>query len=191
LKRKTIKRILLFLWLTILAVFWGYYLYNPEFITANNISEFLMKFESHLLIAYTILSIIRAFTLLPGSTFVIAGAFIFSSNLPMLLIASIIGIISSSTIIYFFSDYMGFDEYFQKKYPKKMNYIRSKLESRYGFGFMLLWCALPIAPSDLVFYLAGSLHISYYKFILAVLIGHIFLFSLWIFLTNNISNILI
>lgn len=84
---------------------------------------------------------------------------------------------------------MGFDEYFKKKYPKRIEYFQRKLESKYGLGFMLLWCSLPIAPSDLIFYLAGSLHISYHKFILAVFIGHIFLFSLWILLTDNFLSL--
>lgn len=150
-----------------------------------------MKFEHHLLIAYTILNIIRALTLVPASTLVIVGTLIFSGNLPMVLLSSILGILVSSSIIYFFSDYMGFDEYFQKKYPKKMNYIKRKLESKYGFGFLLLWCSLPIVPSDLVFYLSGALHMSYYKFILAVFLGHIFLFSLWILLTDNLSGLII
>jgi uncharacterized membrane protein YdjX (TVP38/TMEM64 family) len=189
LKKKVIRKILLIIWLSVLAFFWGYYFYDPQFISTDNLEDFLMRFESHLLIAYTIISALRAFTLLPSSTFVIVGTLLFSSNYYMLLFVSIIGILISSTIIYFFSDFMGFDEYFKKKYPKRIEYFQRKLESKYGLGFMLLWCSLPIAPSDLIFYLAGSLHISYHKFILAVFIGHIFLFSLWILLTDNFLSL--
>jgi len=191
LKRKTVRKILLIIWILILISFWGYYIYDPTFISTQSLASFILRFESHLIITFTIISSLRAFTLLPSSSFVIAGTLLFANNLPLVLIISLIGIIFSSTSIYYFSDFMGFDEYFQERYPKKMNYIKSKLESKYGFAFIVLWCGLPIVPSDLVFYLSGALHLKYRKFIVAVLIGHIILFSFWIYFTSFISKILI
>lgn len=190
-KRKTVQRIILVVWLCILAAFWGYYLYNPEFISAENISNFMLRFKSHLLITYAVMFVLRPFTMLPGATFVIVGTIIFPTSLEVILILSICCELISSSIIYFFSDFMGFDEYFQKKYPKKMNYIKGKMESKSGFGFMLLWCSTPFVPSDLVFYLAGSLHINYKKFILAVFLGHIVLYSIYVYFTDIFLKVII
>jgi len=182
---------LLIIWLIVLLIFWGYYLYDPKFISTQNLTSFFSRFERHLIIVFTLISSLRAITLLPSSSFVIAGTLLFPDNLPLVLVTSLIGIIISSTLIYFFSDFMGFDEYFQEKYPKRMNYFKAKLESKYGLGFLLLWCSLPVTPSDLVFYLSGSMHLNYRKFIIIVIIGHIILFSFWIYFTSFLSKIFI
>jgi len=181
---------MLIIWLLVLTIFWGYYFYNPDFVSAENLSTFILKFKNHILVTYAIMFILRPFTMLPGATFVIVGTIIFPTNLEVILILSTCCELVSSSIIYFFSDFMGFDEHFQRKFPKKMDYIKQKLESKSGFTFMLLWCSTPFTPSDLIFYLAGSLHISYKKFIVAVFLGHIILYSIFVYFTDSILDVI-
>ena len=190
-KHKYIKRIILFFWLSVLITFWTYALFNPSIISAKNISNFILKFETHLLIVYAIMFILRPFVMVPGATFVIVGAMIFETRLELILLISVFCELASSSIVYFFSDYMGFDKFFKKRYPKKLEKFKNKLESKSGFLFILFWCSFPFVPSDLIFYLSGSLRISYKKFILAVFLGHVVLYSIYIFFTDTFFGNLI
>lgn len=188
-RRKYIQRTILIVWLIILISFWVYSLSHSEFMSAEYISDFILKFETHFLIVYSIMFILRPFVLLPGATYVIVGSLLFN-NLELVLLISVLCEIISSTIIYYFSSYLGFDDFFKKKYAKKMKRLKIKLESKTGFVFMLAWSSFPFVPSDLLFYVAGSLHINYKKFILAVFTGHIVLYGIYVYFTDSVLRLL-
>ena len=117
-KVKILKRITLITWLLLLVSIWLYYIYNPKFFTADNIANILSQYKGSIFVIYTIIGILRGFTFLPNLTLVVAGTILFPDNYTLLLITSVIGIVGSSTIIYFFSDFLDINVMFEKKYPK-------------------------------------------------------------------------
>ncbi len=177
---KIFKRIALILWLLLLAFIWGYYLFNPEFFKAENLALMLSKYEGHLLLVYTIIGVLRGLTLLPNMTLLIAGTLLFPDSYVMLLIASVFGITASSTMIYYFSDFLGFDSFFEKKYPKKIDFIKEKM-NKYGVAILLVWSFLPVVPSDLISYVSGTLNFNITKFVAAIIVGHTIIYFVIIF----------
>ena len=109
--------------------------------------------------------------------------------IPTLFLVSIMGIIISAIIIYYFSGYMEFDKFFEKKYSHKIVRIRKKLNSKYGFLFIIFCCFFPLFPSDLICYVAGTIKINFKRYILAVFLGESVIVSFYIFSGNQIITL--
>ncbi len=178
------RKVILIIWGIFLIAPFAYYLYSPDTFSPQNISEFIREFETHLLLTYLIISIIRGVTLIPPTVIVLAGILLSPDKPYSILIISLLGIIISSSFIYYFSKKFEIDKYFEIRFPEKIIYVKKKINSKYGWGFVLLWCCFPIVPSDLIFYVSGILKMDYKKFISAVIIGQSVIFSFWIFIGN-------
>lgn len=176
------------LWLTVIVVCVGYYLANPSAFTAENIAAFLTRFQGAIWIVYLIFSIVRGITLLPSTPLVLAGTMLFPGQPWAVLGVSMTGILLSSTMIYYFSDLLGFDEYFERKNPDLSHKVKAKLEHPLGFLFVAGWAFFPFVPTDLVCYLAGTTKMNFAKFITAVGVGEVILCSFYIFFGGAFVN---
>lgn len=165
---RSVRKILIVLWLFLLVTLGTKGIFDPSFFRPENLVALLQQFGPFLLLAYFLLSILRGFTLIPSMPFVVAGVLLFPDNLPFVYIISLAGILLSSTLIYYFSQEMGFDEYFEKhaSYHRIEKWIRS-----HGFPFIFVWSFVPFLPTDLVCYIAGTVGVPYRRFILAVALG--------------------
>ncbi len=164
---KIIKKVFLILWIALLITGFTYYTINPEFFTPASLKEFFEQFWGYLLVAYFIISALRGFTLIPSSPFVLVGVLLFPDNLPFVYIISLFGILLSSTMIYFFSREMGFEEILLKRYGNRIKKYEHWIQ-KHGFLFVAIWSFLIIVPTDLICYIAGTLKMQYTKFITAV-----------------------
>lgn len=166
----------------------GSYLAYPQAFTAENIAAFLLRFQGEIWLVYLAMSILRGFSLLPSTPLVIAGTLLFPTQPFAVLAISIIGILLSSSMIYFFSEYLGFNEFFENHKPELTHKIKARLERPTGFLFIAIWAFFPLVPTDLVCYLAGTTRMNYWKFIAAVLAGEMILCSFYIFLGGAVLN---
>ena len=180
------KKIFLLGWLLFLIGCLGYYVSHTDDFTPKHIIDFVRRFEGHLLLAYFIISFLRGFTLMPSTPLVIAGALLFPENKINVLLISLGGILFSATLIYFLSEFLGFDSYFEKIAPEKMVSITTKINSPWGFLFVVLWSFFPLAPTDLVCYLAGTVRMNFLRFILAVALGELII---CLFYTYSIGSL--
>lgn len=167
------KRIFLWSWLLFLFGCAGYYVFHSDEFTPHHIIDFIRRFEGHLLAVYFLISFLRGFTLVPSTPFVIAGLLLFPENKFAVLLISLGGILFSATLIYFLSEFLGFDKYFEKAAPEKITRITSKMNSPWGFLFVVAWAFFPLAPTDLVCYLAGTTRMNYLRFIIAIAMGEL------------------
>ncbi len=179
----------LVVWLCVILAGVGSFLMYPQSFTATNIAEFLQRFQGWIWLVYLAMSAFRGFSLLPSSPLVIAGTLLFPIQPFAVLGVSIIGILLSSSMIYFFSEYLGFAEYFEGHKPELTHKLKAKLEHPLGFIFVALWAFFPLVPTDLVCYLAGTTKMNYWKFIAAVCVGEIVLCSIYIFLGGSIVGL--
>lgn len=154
---------------------------RPELFTPDGIAAFLAKFQNEALSIYLAVSVIRGFTLLPSTPFVIAGTLAFPASPWIVLAISIVGIIVSSSLIYWFSDVLGISDFFEKKKPAAVAKIRSRLEHPTGLLFVFLWAFFPLVPTDAVCYVAGSTRMNFLKFIAVIAAGEVILCSFYIF----------
>ena len=166
------------------------YLYSPETFSPKNIAAILEEFQGSAVLIYLLLSIVRGFTLLPSTPLVLAGTIMFPASPWLVLGVSLVGIIVSSSMIYWFSDLLGFDEYFESKKPHHVQKIRKKLEHPLGLGFVSLWAFFPLVPTDAVCYVAGSIRMHYAKFIMAVFVGELVLCACYVFGGRHLFSLL-
>lgn len=174
------------LWIAIVVAGVGSYLYSPNSFTAESIATFMLRFGGIIWLVYFLFSAVRGFTLLPSTPLVLAGTILFPDQPFVVLAVSMIGILLSSTMIYYFSEFLGFDDYFENHKPETTQKIKHKLEHPLGFLFVAGWAFFPFVPTDLVCYLAGTTRMRFWKFILAVGIGELILCTCYIFLGGSL-----
>jgi uncharacterized membrane protein YdjX (TVP38/TMEM64 family) len=182
--------ICLVVWLAVLISGIGGYIANPHAFTAENIAAFLLRFQTGIWLVYLAMSVLRGFTLLPSTPLVLAGTLLFPTQPFVVLTVSIIGILLSSTMIYAFSEYLGFHDYFESHKPALTHRIKAKLEHPAGFAFVALWAFFPLVPTDLVCYLAGTTKMNFWEFIGAVFTGELILCTTYVFFGGAVLNYL-
>jgi uncharacterized membrane protein YdjX (TVP38/TMEM64 family) len=183
------KKILTLTWGLFLVVCIVFIFLNPEKFTPNKIAGFIEQFNHRMLFIYFLISVLRGLTLVPSTPFVLAGTILFPSQPWTVLLISIAGIIFSSTMIYYFSEYLGFGTFLENKYPNKIRKVENYLQKPGGFLFVFLWAFLPVLPTDLVCYVAGTLRMNFLKYILALTLGELILCSIYIFGYGYLSQI--
>jgi uncharacterized membrane protein YdjX (TVP38/TMEM64 family) len=169
------------IWVCIILAGIGSYLVWPEWFTARSIADVLNKFQSEALLIYFAVSVFRGLTLLPSTPLIIAGTLLFPQQAWLVLAVSIVGILISSAMIYWFSDLLGFSEFFETRKPEHVKKIRTRLEHPTGIFFVILWAFFPLVPTDAVCYVAGSTRMHFPKFLGAIFLGELILCCLYIF----------
>jgi uncharacterized membrane protein YdjX (TVP38/TMEM64 family) len=117
---------------------------------------------------YLLLSSLRGFTFIPAAPLLAIGIVLFP-RIP-LFILTLLGILISSAIIYWFSGSLHLEEVFSKRYAKMMEKVHGLLHKR-ELPVITAWCLFPITPTDLMVYVCGVLRISFKKTMLGVAIG--------------------
>jgi uncharacterized membrane protein YdjX (TVP38/TMEM64 family) len=174
------------IWLGVIVSGLVAYIVYPDAFTPESIALFLSRFQGEIWAVYVLISAIRGFTLLPSTPLVIAGTLLFPTQPLAVLAVSLVGILLSSSLIYFFSDKLGFRYFFEKYGATKLDKIKSRLERRTGVAFVALWAFFPLVPTDLVCYAAGIVRMHFAKFITAIFAGELILCSVYVFLGNTI-----
>lgn len=181
-KKDNKKYILIAVWLLFFCISLYIYFFNSEILKSG-----LMKFSgSSLWIAYAIFVLVgclRGFALLPVTYLIVAGIFLFP--LWPLYIMIMLGVLVSSASVYYFSEYLNFDEYFEKKYPKQINTIKNFL-SKNELPIVTVWSFMPFLPTDLICYVCGALEVDIKKFLFGVILGEGVACWLYIFLGKEI-----
>ena len=185
---RVIRTICIVIWLSVLIAGVGWYIATPESFTAEHIAAFLERFQGWIWLVYLLMSVLRGFTLLPSTPLVLAGTILFPGQQWAVFAVSLIGIALSSTLIYYFSEFLGFHEYFENRKPELTHKIRRRLEHPLGFLFVAAWAFFPLVPTDLVCYLAGTTRMNYWKFIAAVFVGEAILCYGYIFFGGSLLN---
>lgn len=136
---------------------------------------------------FLLLGSLRGFTLIPVTYLIVLGL-LFLNPLP-LFVLTMAGIVISSASIYRFSDFLGFDEFFEKKYPKQISRLKSEFSKR-ELPIIVFWSFFPFLPTDLICYVAGSLRVDLKKLVLGVIIGEGITSGIYIFFGHQLIRYL-
>lgn len=183
-KNSVLKKSILLVWLGLIVFCLSYYFIHPERFTADEITFFLQKFNAQILIVYFIISVLRGFTLIPSTPFVLAGAIILPEQPFLALFISLLSIGISATMIYYFSDYLNLGQRIEKVYP--VHKIKQTLNKPIGVFAIFLWSFFPVIPTDIVCYAAGAVKMNFIKFITAVVLGELLTCTLYIFFVGKL-----
>ena len=173
----------------IVIVFWVvlvFFLKSKNIISfdINAIEQSLQANEKYLIPVFIFLWSIRIFAFIPGVTFMVIGGICFGPVEAILL--STIGIFISETFIYFISKYFStskLTQFLNNRHPDIGDLIK-----KYDYKFLTIGIICPLAPTDVICYLAASAGIKYIKFILTVIISNLPVVALYSFVGTSINS---
>jgi uncharacterized membrane protein YdjX (TVP38/TMEM64 family) len=186
---KQFKKYLRWTWIVLILIAVTLFLIYPNSFTAESLKTILNDNSSLILLAFIVLSCIRALFFLPSTLFVLMGTVLYPDEPVFVLIVSMIGILIGASLVYKAASILTPEQLFRGKNLTRMQGVRSKME-KYGFSIVLLWSFFPAVPTDLICYVAGTIKMSFWKFILAVFLGEIILVSIYIWSGKSIIELL-
>ncbi len=177
-----IKFLLIGMWVLVFSFSLYVYFFNPDLLK----SQFLSLSGTSLVLGYVIYLLagcLRGFTLIPITYFILAGI-VLLPPVP-LYILTLIGVLVSSASIYYFSEYLNFDKYFEANHKKEIDRIKGFL-AKNELPIVIVWSFMPFLPTDLICYVCGTLEVDIKKFLIGVLIGEGVSCAIYIFLGKEI-----
>lgn len=175
-----LQLILKWTWIFIITICVIAYVVDSSLFSNETIATFIGEFSGYAWTVYFLIHLLRGFVLLPSTPLIFAGVVLFPNHLIWVLAVSILGIIGSSLLIYYFSDKLGFSSFFDSE-SRKLKVVKGKLSGKNGFIYILLWSFIPIVPTDVVCYVSGALRIKLPVFITSLFLGELVLCSIYIF----------
>ena len=104
------RRIALGLWLGLTVGLGVVYFVNPALIDPATLVRALRQAGPLVLVGYALLSVLRPLTLVPSTVLIVVGTLLFPDRYWLVFAVSLAGVVTSSTLVYFFFDYLGLAE---------------------------------------------------------------------------------
>ena len=176
--RTKVRRKTLFIWITILTVTLVLYYTNRDFFDISFLKEYVGDHKVLVLSLYLIILTFIGLTFIPSTPFAVAGVLLFS---PLeAYIINLVGIISSSIVVYYFTQYLRLDVWLESKYPDKIEKVKKALRKK-ELPIIAGWSFFPVVPTDLIIYVSSTLSIPFWKCAVGIIIGEGTLNALYIF----------
>lgn len=155
-------------WLLVVGAVLALYLTHRDQISVVWIRGMVHDNRFLVLPVYLLLLSVLGLAFIPSTPFAIAGVFLFDPTLAFFL--NLVGIITSSTIVYHFAGFLGLRDAFEARYPHLTEKVRAALAHK-ELPIIVGWSFFPVVPTDLIIYVASTLEIPIWKCLLGVLIG--------------------
>jgi uncharacterized membrane protein YdjX (TVP38/TMEM64 family) len=187
---KQAKKIIHYIWIGLVIVGLFFLIINPDAFSVKGISAFLKKSGHWVWLVYIIITLLRGLLLFPSTPFVLAGAILFPDQLILVGVVSMLGILSSATLLYYFADRFGFGDYLYKKAPHRIEKAHIELNKPKGKWLVAAWAWFPFVPTDIICYVAGLVKMRYSIMITGIFLGEAILISLYLYLGKDILHFL-
>ena len=168
----TSRRIACGFWLAVSLALTVLYVRRPELIDPANLVDVLRQSGPFVLLAYVVVSVLRPVTLVPSTVLIVAGTLLFPERYALVFAVSLAAVVASAAIIYYFFDFLGLAELFERRHAARVRWLEEQVRAR-GFWIVAGWSAFPFVPTDVICYAAGSLRMPVGKFLLGVTVGEI------------------
>ncbi|HCC70957.1 MAG TPA: TVP38/TMEM64 family protein [Bacteroidales bacterium] len=177
-EKRMIRKKSFYLWLVILAIILTLYIINKEWFDISFLKRFVKDHKFFVVAVYLTILTFIGLTFLPSTPFAIAGLLFF----PVVeaYIINMAGIITSTVIVYYFTQYLGLDKWIEMKFPQQIEKTKKALRKK-ELPIITAWSFFPVVPTDLIIYVSSSLRVSFLKCVIGVLIGEGILNAMYIF----------
>ncbi len=179
--KKEVRKKTLFAWIAIVIVALCLYFFNRHIFDISFLKEYVGDNKLMVVSIYLIILTFIGLTFIPSTPFAVAGVLLFPPAEAYLI--NLIGIATSSVIVYYFTKYLRLDLWIENKYPKQITKIRNALK-RKELPIIAAWSFFPVVPTDLIIYVSSSLKIPFWKCLTGILIGEGSLNACYIFSLN-------
>ncbi len=181
-----IRKKTLIIWIAIVTVLLFCYFLNKDLFDISFLKEFTNDNYLMVIAIYLVILTFIGLTFIPSTPFAIAGVLLFPPVEAYLI--NLIGIITSSAIVYYFTQYLRLNKWIEAKYPAQILKIKNALK-RKEMPIIAGWSFFPVVPTDLIIYVGSTLNIPYWKCALGILIGEgtlneFYIFSIYLFIQS-------
>ncbi len=177
-KHSKVRKVAFFIWIAIVIGLLTLYFINPELFEIEQLRGLVEEHKIIVVIIYLLILSFLGLTFIPSTPFAIGGVILFSAGEAYFF--NLIGILTSSTIVYYFAQFLRFDKALKARYPKKIKKVRNALQNK-ELPIIIGWSAFPVVPTDLIIYVSSTLNVKVWKALLGVLIGEGILNAFYIF----------
>ena len=181
--KNRVRQKTLFVWIVVIVVTLILYFIKRDFFDISFLKEYVSDHKVLVLSLYLIILTFIGLTLIPSTPFAIAGVLLFSPL--MAYIINLVGIITSSIVVYYFTKYLRLDVWLESKYPSQIRKVRKALRKK-ELPIIAGWSFFPVVPTDLIIYVSSTLKIPYWKCAFGIIIGEGTLNAFYIYSINFI-----
>tara|TARA_B100000029_G_scaffold63993_1_gene57314 strand:- start:1758 stop:2315 length:558 start_codon:yes stop_codon:yes gene_type:complete len=167
-----VRRIALGVWVVVTIGLSILYATRPELIDPVNLAGLLRQAGTGVLLGYVVVSILRPVTMLPSTILIVVGTWLFPDRSVLVFVVSLLGVVVSSALIYYFFHVLGLAETFERRRPSQIRWLEDQLRQR-GLWIVVGWSVFPFVPTDAICYVAGTLRMPIGKFLSGVAMGEI------------------
>ena len=167
-----IRGIALGLWVILVVALTALYAVNPKLLQPEVLVDVLRQSGQPVLLAYVVLGIVRAFTFIPSTVLIVVGMLLFPDRPGFVMVSSLAGIVVSAAIVYFFFEFLGLGEFFERKHAARVRWLEDQMRRR-GLWIVMAWSAFPFVPTDVICYVAGTLRMHVGTFLCGVALGEL------------------
>jgi len=172
------KRKTFITWLVLVGVALTLYFTHREALDVQVIRAMVDENRALVVPAYLLILSLLGLTFIPSTPFAIGGVLLFSPGFAYFI--NLVGILTSSTIVYHFARFLGIGAAFEARYPRRTLKVKGALAHK-ELPIIVGWSFFPAVPTDLIIYVASTLKVPLWKCLLGVLLGEGTLNALYIF----------
>ena len=177
-KIKEVRHGSLYIWIAIVVATFILYLVKRDLFDISFLKEYVNDHKVLVISIYLFILTFIGLTIIPSTPFALAGVLMFPPLTAYII--NLIGIITSSVVVYYFTRYLRLDVWLESKYPAKIKKIKKALRKK-ELPIIAGWSFFPVVPTDLIIYVSSTLKIPYWKCAIGVLIGEGTLNAFYIF----------
>ena len=173
-----VRRKTLFIWIVVVILTLILYYVNRDFFDISFLKEYVSDHKALVLSLYLIILTFIGLTFIPSTPFALAGVLLFPPAEAYII--NLFGIITSSVVVYYFTQYLRIDVWLESKYPAQIEKIKKALRKK-ELPIIAGWSFFPVVPTDLIIYVSSTLNIPFWKCAIGIIIGEGTLNALYIF----------
>jgi len=166
--RKKVRKKTLYTWIIVVLVILSLYFINRDLFDISFLKNYVDDNKALVLIAYLIILTFVGLTFIPSTPFAVAGVLLFPPAEAYLI--NLIGIVTSSILVYYFTRYLRLDSWIEAKFPSQIEKTKNALRMK-ELPIITLWSFIPVVPTDLIIYVSSTLRIPFWKCVIGIIIG--------------------
>lgn len=177
-EKTRVRKKTLYIWITIVVAVLVLYFTNKDLFDITFLKDYVKDNRALVITVYLVILTLVGLTFIPSTPFAVAGVLLFN---PLEAYAiNLVGIITSSVIVYYFTRYLRLDKWIEARYPEQIEKIKKALR-RKELPIIAGWSFFPAVPTDLIIYVSSSLRIPFWKCVSGIIIGEGTLNAFYIF----------
>ena len=180
-----VRRKTLITWIAVVVATLILYYAKPDFFDISFLRAYVIDHKLVVLSLYLIILTFIGLTIIPSTPFAIAGVLLFPPFTAYII--NLIGMFTSSVVVYYFTKYLRLDLWLESKYPAKIEKVKKALRKK-ELPIIAGWSFFPVVPTDLIIYVSSSLNIPFWKCAIGIIIGEGTLNAIYIFSIDFLSE---